>query len=133
LSINQNPTLIILQYVGIALVGNFAFAAGDASTRAAIAGVGTALIEPQGWLSFGAVGFWFLAVNVLALRGGKLPKVLGVIGIVGAILYALVVVGDVTGIILLVMIAARLGGIIVVPVWFIWIGVRFSRTTCQAN
>ncbi len=106
-----------------------AFAAGDASTRAAIVGVGPILIDPQGWLSFGGVGLWFLVVNILALRGGKLPKVLGIIGIVGAISYGLVVAGNVTGITLLVMIAAGLGGIIVGPIWFIWIGVRLLRTT----
>ncbi len=183
LSINQNPTLLILQYVEFALIGILAFAAvpaisglvqtvnegwarwtknlaylgfavvaisyfraialtpwraaafvaGDASTRAAIAGIGSVYIDPQGWLSFGAVGLWFLVVNVLALRGGKLPKVLGIIGIVGAISYGLVVAGNVTGIVLLVMIAAGLGGIIVAPIWFIWIGVRLLRTTYQAN
>jgi len=106
-----------------------AFAAGDASTRAAIAGVGPILIDPQGWLSFGAVSLWLLVVNILALREGKLPKLLGIIGIVGAILYALVVAGNVTGITLLIMIAAGLGGIIVGPIWFIWIGVRLLRTT----
>ncbi len=179
LSINQNPTLIILLSVEFVLIGILAFAAvpaisglvqtvnagwarwtknlaylgfavlaisyfraialtpwraeafavGDASTRAAIAGIGSAYIDPHGWLSFGAVSLWLLVVNVLALRGGKLPKLLGIIGIVGAILYALVVAGNVTGITLLVMIAAGLGGIIMGPIWFIWIGVRLSRTT----
>ena len=106
-----------------------AYAAGDASTRAAIAGSGSFLVDPHGWLSFGAVGLWFLVVNILALRGGLLPKLLGIIGIVGAILYGLVVAGNVTGIVILSMIAAGLGGIIVAPIWFIWIGVRLSRTT----
>ena len=106
-----------------------AFAAGDASTRAAIAGIGSVYIDPQGWLSFGAVGLWFLVVNILALRGGMLPKVLSSIGILASIMLGLVVAGNVLGIVILNMIAAGLGGIILGPIWYIWIGVRLSKTT----
>ncbi len=106
-----------------------AFAAGDASTRAAIAGIGSVLIDPQGWLSFGAVGLWLLVVNILALRGGMLPKVLSSIGILAAIMLGLVVAGEILGIVILNMIAAGLGGIILGPIWYIWIGVRLSKTT----
>lgn len=106
-----------------------AFAAGDASTKAAIVGTGSGAVDPQGWLTFGIVGLWYLVVNIQARRGDALPKVLCWIGIVGAVSYWLVLVGNVTGMMTLLMISAGLGGIILGPIWYIWVGVRLVRSS----
>lgn len=106
-----------------------AYVAGNASTQAAIVAT-TPLIDlnPQGWLGFGAVGVWLLVLNLLALREDTWPKTLAYVGIVGAILYWFVVAGLALGVPLLTAIAAGLGGIIVAPVWYIWMGLRLQGT-----
>ena len=100
------------------------YAAGDASTQAAIATLGTAGLDPQGWLVFGGVGLWLLVVSLLALRGDTLPLILAYLGIATTVAYWLVVAGLVLGVALLVAIGAGLGGIVLAPIWYIWMGVR---------
>jgi|SRR3990170_1974643 len=105
-----------------------AYLAGDAATKAAIAAnEGLLNLDPQGWLGFGAVGLWVLVVSLLALRGGTWPQSLTYVGIAVAIAYWLVVAGYVLGIETLILIAASLGGIILGPIWYIWVGLRLRQ------
>jgi len=105
------------------------YVASDASVQAGIGTLGYLLfdLDPQGWLGFGGVGLWLLVVNLLALRRGIWPKTLAYVGIAFAILGWLVVAGIVLEIPLLLAIAAGLG-LIVAPIWFIWMGLRLRRT-----
>ena len=105
-----------------------AFIAGDFSTRAAIEGIGFPFLDPNGWLVFGGVGLWVLAVSIMALRGGGLPKIPSYVGIAVALLYGLTVAGNVLEIEMLISIAAGVGGIIAAPIWYIWIGVALQRS-----
>ncbi len=106
-----------------------AYAAADAATKAAMAANQSMMaLDPQGWLTFGGVGLWFLVINMLALRGNLWPKILAYVGIIGAIAYWLVVAGFVLQIGTLVAIAAA-SAIIVGPVWYIWIGLILQRTS----
>lgn len=102
-----------------------AYVAGDASVQTGIGALGYLLfdLDPQGWLGFGGVGLWFLVVNLLALRIDTWARTLAYVGIIGAILYWLMVAGAVLEISLLVAIAAGVG-LIVGPIWFIWTGLR---------
>jgi hypothetical protein len=87
-------------------------------------------VDPQFVLRYGVVGFWMFVVNILALKGGKLPKILGVVGIVAAILYWLLGFSDLLGVAsTLRQIVAVAGGMIAGPVWYIWVGVRLQRTS----
>ena len=103
-----------------------AYMAGDASTQAAITAICTEL-DPAGWLRFGGVGLWLLIVSILALRTHRLPKVLAYVGIVFAIFNWLAVVGYVIHMRVLVALSAGLGGIILAPIWYIWIGLKLRR------
>jgi hypothetical protein len=105
-----------------------AYVAGDASTRAAIAlPIG---VDPQFLLRYGVIGLWILVVSILALRGGKLPRILCVVGIVAAILYWLLAANDILGVATIVRpIIAIAGGIIAAPIWYIWVGSRLLKTT----
>lgn len=87
----------------------------------------TAELDPDGWLSFGGVGLWILGVNLLVLRQAKLPKALALVGIAVTILYWFVLAGVLLKISLLISIAAGLGGMIVMPLWYIWIGQLLRR------
>ncbi|MBI3915005.1 MAG: DUF4386 domain-containing protein [Chloroflexi bacterium] len=105
-----------------------AYYKGDSLEKLAIAMNQSALsLDPQGWLGFGAVGFWVLVVSVLTLRAGTLPKLLAYVGIGVAIAYMLVVAGYLFNADLLIAIAAGAGGIILGPIWYIWMGLRLRQ------
>lgn len=103
-----------------------AFVASDASARAAIDATAQGL-DPQGWLGFGGVGVWVLVVSLLAMRANTWPRPLSYIGIAVAVLYWLVVVSNVFGIDILLSIVAGLGGIVLAPIWYIWVGLLLRR------
>jgi hypothetical protein len=115
------------QMIAIAPSRAAAFVVGDVSTKAALAvpfGV-----DPQFLLRYGVIGLWILVVSILALQGGKLPKILSIVGIVAAILYWALGFNDVLGVAMAVRpIIAIVGGIITAPIWHIWIGVKLMKT-----
>jgi hypothetical protein len=105
------------------------FVGGDAATRLTLGWHNAhLLLDPHGWLTFGAVGLWMLTVSALAVRGrarrAPLPAALGYVGIAGAALYGCVVAGLALRVEALVALAAGLGGVVVAPLWYIWIGLR---------
>jgi Domain of unknown function (DUF4386) len=108
------------------------FVDGDPSTQAAIDALGQGL-DPQGWLGFGGVGVWVLVVSLLAMRAGTWPKMLSYIGIAVAAMYWLLVVANVFGIWFLISIVAGLGGVILAPIWFIWLGLLLRRTSISVK
>jgi len=115
------------RYLSLYPANAAAYAAGDSTARAAIeANQATLALDPDGWLVFGAVGLWFLVVNLLALRGGQWPKTLAYVGVAGAAAYWLVVAGFVFEIDLFVTIAAAAAAVIG-PIWYIWSGLTLRR------
>lgn len=102
------------------------FVNADASTQAAISATSDGL-DPQGWFSFGMVGAWVLAISLLALRENLWPKSLSYVGIALTGMYWLIVVGNVFGIGILLSVAAALGGVILAPMWYIWVGLRLRQ------
>lgn len=96
-------------------------------------GLASLMLDPQGWLAFGGVGLWVLVMSLLALRGSRWPQLLAIVGIVVAILYGLVVAGNVLQIPALIGVAAGLGGVILGPIWYIWIGARLFQQPAQAS
>jgi len=105
------------------------YVAADAATKTAMeANQSMMALDPQGWLTFGGVGLWFLVVNLLALRGNIWPKPLAYVGIIGAIVYWLVVPGLALQIETLIVIAA-VCAVIVAPIWYIWAGLILRRAS----
>jgi len=106
-----------------------AYAAGDASTRAAIAALsgGSSNLDPNGWIRYGLPGLWILVVGMLALRGTTVPKVLAFLGIIGAVCYWLIVIGYLLRLEWFVAISAGLGGVIIGPIFYIWMGLILRR------
>jgi hypothetical protein len=105
-----------------------AYVQGDAAVKAALTVPGALQgLDPQGWLRLGAVGLWILVVSLLALRGGTWPMLLASLGIVGAIVYSLAVIAQVVQTPPLLVILAGVGGIILLPIWYIWLGLRLRR------
>jgi len=119
-----------LQYLReLALIPRMAeaFVVADATTRSATAGnLYLVLLDPHGWITFGAIGTWLLAVNVLALPGTRWSRPLAYVGAVGGIAYWLIVAGTVLHVDALVTIAAS-AGVLVGPIWFVWMGLVLRK------
>jgi hypothetical protein len=89
-----------------------------------VAAMSTIPLDPHGWLIFGSVGVWLLALSIRGLRDGSIPRSLGVLGICGALTYLLIPIGNEWGVPGLVVWAAGMGGGCLAPVWYGWMGVR---------
>lgn len=118
-------SVVALQYSRLVVLNAeraAAYAAGDSTMKAVLAAnQSLATLDQFGFLAYGAVGLWFLVVNLLALRGDTWPKILAYLGIVGAIAYEFVVIGQLFEVELFVTIAAG-AAVIVGPIWYIWMG-----------
>lgn len=98
------------------------------AAREAVVAQGIGRIDATGLFGFGLVGLWFGAFNYLALGAGVLSRAHAGLGIAGALLYVAVFLGTVLRAALLVDLAVGIGGGLVAPAWFIWLGfVLLSR------
>ncbi|OCA82239.1 hypothetical protein A8F94_20200 [Bacillus sp. FJAT-27225] len=88
--------------------------------------VGLVELSPQGWIDFGFVGIWILTVSVFSLKRNN-QKVLSYLGLLGGTCFILTVLGNVTGLSILVMAGMGLGGLVVVPAWFIYYGILLLK------
>ena len=105
-----------------------AYVNGDAVVKAALTVPGALEgLNPQPWLRLGAVGLWVSVVSLLALRGGIWPKPLTYVGIGSAIVYWLAVAGIVLQLASVIRIKAGAGAFILVPLWYIWLGLRLRK------
>lgn len=83
-------------------------------------------LSPQGWLDFGFVGIWILTVGFFTVKNLN-RNIISIFGILGGTCFILTVLGNVTGISVLVMIGMGLGGLIIVPLWFISFGILLIK------
>jgi len=99
------------------------YTSADEATKVALArSVSLISLDPHGWLIYGGVGFWFFVVNVIALQRGLWPTSLAIVGLVGAVLYWMLVVGALFHKGKILLLVAGLGGLILGPIWYIWVG-----------
>ncbi len=87
-------------------------------------------IDPRGLLTFGIAGIALFGFASLIARGARLPRGLGYLGFVSAILLVVIYLGRL--IVLnatspVIVIPALLEGFIVNPVWYIWLGLQLMR------
>lgn len=87
-------------------------------------------VDPRGLLTFGFAAVGTAAVAWLILRGGRLPRGLG---LVAAVLAALLLVIYIGRLVVLdpehpiLLVAALATGFVVNPLWWIWLGVELRR------
>jgi len=74
------------------------------------------------WLGFGVVGIWVLVVNGLALRATTLPTPLAYLGIALGLIYWLGALSGIIGQPIIAELATGLGGALLAPLWYIWVG-----------
>jgi hypothetical protein len=84
--------------------------------------------SPRGWLEVAGIGLWIVSVCWLALRGGILPAGLSGTGIAAGTLSSLNAVGA-TFNVLPLQILGIFGLLVMLPVWFMWIGFIMLENT----
>jgi hypothetical protein len=95
----------------------------DASFQQAVHVVaGLALDVPDGFFTYGAIGVWVVTMSWLGLRHDRLPKGLCGLGFVAGLTYLAGVLAYTFGIRWLLIVAVGVGGLLVVPAWYAWVG-----------
>ncbi len=93
-------------------------------------------VDPRGLLTFGFAGIALFVFSWLILRSRALPRGLGYLGYLSAVLLAILYLGRL--IVLdpanpIVLIPALVNGFIVSPLWYIWLGVAlWQRSTVMS-
>lgn len=106
-----------------------AYASADATARATLAMEKTLLgLDPATALRFGALGAWILTVSLLGARRGAFPRGLAVAGVATAATLGLTVAGMSLEMKPLIMLGAGLGGFLLLPLWFVWMGLTLRNT-----
>jgi hypothetical protein len=86
--------------------------------------------DPRGLLTFGVMSLSVLVMSWLIIRSGTLPRRLGHLGYVSAVLLMVIYLGRL--IVLdpespLLLATALLAGFVVNPTWFVWLGLELRR------
>lgn len=90
-------------------------------------------LSPDGWIDFGGVGLWILAVSYAALKAGKFNKWLSFLGFVAGTCLLITVLGNSIPFQQMVVIGIGLGGLSVIPLWFILQGIRLLRSRVEVH
>jgi hypothetical protein len=89
-------------------------------------------LDPDGWLQFGAVGLWVLVVSLLNLRGRSVSSAWSYVGVGLAVTYWLIVLANLINLGPLYAVVSALGGLVLAPIWYIWLGISMGRDTGPA-
>ncbi len=87
-------------------------------------------VDPRGLLTFGVAGTALIVVGWLIGRGGRLPRGLGYLAYVSAVLLLALYLGRL--IVLdptnpLILVPALLNGFLINPIFYLWLGLAFLR------
>jgi hypothetical protein len=84
-------------------------------------------IDPSYWIVFGAISLWTLAVALALINSARLPAPLPYIGLALTVVYWLLIFGIAAGNIGFFTFASIVGGVILGPLWYGWLGVLLTR------
>lgn len=94
---------------------------------------GLALDVPEGWLTYGGLGAWVAIASVCGRRAGALSRGQLALGLVAAMSCVLGVLGYTLTNRPLLVLSIGVGGLLVVPGWFAWIGIGLRRGRLSAE
>lgn len=102
---------------------------GDDATKVVVVHGGKYLDEydPHGYIQAGGVGLWLMVISLLARRHKIWPKRLTELGILGAILNWVAMLGLMINFEPLIAISAA-GAVVVAPIFLTWVGLILRRT-----
>jgi hypothetical protein len=87
-------------------------------------------VDPRGLLTFGVAGLGLFLLSWLITQEMRIPRSLGYLGILSAILMIILYLGRLIVLqatSLVIVIPALLEGFIVNPIWYIWLGLTLLR------
>ncbi|MBB6452676.1 hypothetical protein HNQ94_001122 [Salirhabdus euzebyi] len=84
-------------------------------------------LSPQGWVDFGFVGLWLITLNYLFLKEKTIHFVHSVVGMVLGACFVITVLGNVISVSLLTQLGMGLGGTILAPIYFVWLGLALLK------
>jgi hypothetical protein len=84
-------------------------------------------VDPAGLAAFLVVGIVSLLFSWLVLKAGVLPRSLGYLGILNAVLLVILYFASAGGVQTLILISGGLTSVIVGPIWWIWLGVKLRE------
>ena len=83
--------------------------------------------DPRGVAAFLLFGVASAVFGWLVVQEPQLPRPLGYVGLVNALLLVLLFLGNATGSRALILAAGGLTSVIVTPLWWIWVGLQLRR------
>jgi hypothetical protein len=83
-------------------------------------------LDPDGWMTFGAVGAFVLITTVVAIKQKPVPALLAIAGLGASVSYWLVVFGNVSDNDSVISLAAAVGGVILGPIFYIGMGLTLG-------
>ncbi len=100
------------------------FVNAEPSARPLLLVFGVPHVDPC-FFSWGLLGIFALIVSRAAMRHSLIPRALGIIGLVGGVLFILVFLGALSRTAWLIDFAVAMGGLVIGPLWYFWIGKVF--------
>jgi len=85
-------------------------------------------VDPAGLSAFLLIGITTFLFSWLILRSGDLPAGLGYLGILNAVLLAVLFIASANTMRTLILISGGLTSVVVGPAWWIWLGVSMQKT-----
>ena len=122
-----------------AAFGSAAHGGLDLSTRVEEPDIATDIAnptDPRGLATFALTGLALLVFSVLILRGDRLPRRLGQLGLLSGVLLLWVYLGRLLIVDpenAAVLIPAVVVGFVANPAWFVWLGLELSRNGGRAS
>jgi hypothetical protein len=92
--------------------------------------------DPRGFLTFGVAGLGVLALSALALRTARVPRAWGWLGLFLGVLLLIIYLGRLVLVDArnpLLLVPAALTGLVINPLWYIWLGLILRRTDSNAG
>lgn len=84
-------------------------------------------LDPAGLGTFGIIGLASLVTGFLILAGRRLPRALGYLAVVNALLLIALFFANAAGAQTLILLTGGLTSVIVGPIWWIWLGRELRR------
>lgn len=106
-------------------------AGADQSQRAAIELVRMvpSPVDPAGVATFGVIGLASLVTGMIIIVGGRLPRALGYLAVVNAVLLVTLYFATTAGAQTLILLSGGLTSVIVGPIYWLWLGRELRRDT----
>lgn len=89
-------------------------------------------LDPLNWIAFGGLGLWILALVLTGLGASRLPRLFLRIGLALALAYWVIVAGSVLREGTLITFGAVAAGIVLGPMWFVWLGLALRTAEARS-